>query len=303
MPADQASPAWQLFYGFLGILSGIAHEVPELAGPGLVALEVEAAYPDVPPGVIPEFEDGPIGARLRQSLPAVLRQEVPELRSVIDRGRGGGIGVAAKFLRESAEDATNAELLKFINYEDGPPPSPASPVTEAPASPQTEAQPAADPRPRFLDALLATVPKDATYEEQAAQREDLKHAFNRRFAAEHGEALKAEMLRRGADARTYEDKLELVRWANEELRRFGLAFSSAKTGVGILAASPAVIEGRFTLKSKAKGEDAKIEYLNIKDIEELVQAITVVEAPPRREALAERIERQGAPRERGRRGR
>jgi hypothetical protein len=149
-----------------------------------------------------------------------------------------------------------------------------------------------DQRPAFLDALLATVPKDTSYEDQAQQREELRHSFNQKFAASHGEALKAEMLRRGKTAKTPDDKLELARWANGEIRRFGLAFSTAKTGLGILTADKAVLEGRFIVKGKAKDEDDKTPYFHTKDITELVETIAVVEAPPRREALSERIERE-----------
>jgi len=159
-----------------------------------------------------------------------------------------------------------------------------------------------DPLSKQLNALIESVPADAPYEEQARQREALKHAFNQELATSHGEALKAEMVRRGADCKAYDDKLEIVRWANGELRRFGLALSTPKTGVGILTADRAVLEGRFVVKGKAKDKDNKTSYFYTKDVAELVENISVVDAPPRREGLAERIEREAETPPRNRRG-
>jgi hypothetical protein len=50
---------------------------------------------------------------------------------------------------------------------------------------------------------------------------------------------------------TYEDKKALVRWANAELRRFGLAFKCPKTGrPGLLLGNPSRVPevGRFQLE-------------------------------------------------------
>lgn len=131
----------------------------------------------------------------------------------------------------------------------------------------------------------------------------MKQAIDRQFAADHGEALKAEMLRRGTGATTHEDKLEVARWFNGKLRRFGLAVSTPKTGVGILAAAEGGRggAGRFQLKAKIKDEDDRFPIFTAADAAELVDNISIVVAPPRRESLAERVEKgSGTPTERRR---
>ena len=162
--------------------------------------------------------------------------------------------------------------------------------------------PESDKTPKPIDALRKAVPTEAPYEETVRLLEGEKRDFNERFAARYGEALKAEMLRRGEQSTVYDDKLSLARWVNGELRRFGVSLSSAKTGVGIFSASNAVVEGRFVLKGKAKDEDDKTPYYYNKDIAEFLNQIEIVMTPARRESLAERIAREAENRPKNRRG-
>ena len=83
----------------------------------------------------------------------------------------------------------------------------------------------------YLDALLATVPKGAPYEVQATRLEGLISDVRQQAAARLLPALKDEMQRRPHV--TYEQKIELVRWVNAELRRFDLAISVAKDRLSI----------------------------------------------------------------------
>jgi CheY-like chemotaxis protein len=195
--------------------------------------------------------------------------KIPALERVIDRVLG--VGEARKPIRGDFTPSPYGDIDCLV---------PSQPID----STETESI--------LIDDLLASIPKNAPYAEQAQRLEVLKDAFNRGFAIRHGEVLKEEMSRRGKAATGYEAKLELVRWANGEIRRFGLAFSSAKTGVGILSVDQGILEGRFKLKGKVKDDDEKSSTLYAKETTELVNHLSVVEAPQRREALSERITRE-----------
>ena len=70
------------------------------------------------------------------------------------------------------------EYIEIFTNRDMPPTPPENPPSSK------------DPRMEVLDALLATVPENAPYEEQAQRSEALKQAFNQKFAATQGEAIR-----------------------------------------------------------------------------------------------------------------
>jgi len=141
-------------------------------------------------------------------------------------------------------------------------------------------------RPDFLAALLATVPANAAYEEQAAQLEGLKHEVNGRIRDRVDAIIRDRLKAETAD--TYAQKLEITRWLNAELRRFDLSITSEKVGgAASLAADPGGKgrEGRFQVKGKAKGENGKFAYFTTQSLSELLANVEIVDAH-RREALA-----------------
>ena len=264
----QDTPAWQLFYSFSGILSGIAHEIPGIMATGFVAFEVEAAYLDAPPGVIPEFEEGPLGVLLRQELPAVIEQESRELRTVIDidQGTRRRIKVAAKFLRIADLSVNNDILLKFISFD------PELPV------PSLEDK---------LKELTQGLPED--YDGRAAALTEFNHACGRHLADQLAPALNAKV--HGMPHATYEEKKALAKWVNDELRRFDLAIKCPKTGQpSLLLAGPGnhPEAGRFILEHKTS-DGKRVRPVN----SPVLPHLELMEANPRREALQEWRDRVG----------
>ena len=157
-------------------------------------------------------------------------------------------------------------------------------------------------RSALLDALLATVPEDAPYKEQAGQLEGLKVAANKQIDDRLSKLLRDEMERRGRDAKSYATKLNLVRWFNAELLRFNLAIYSPKLGGhATLSADEAGRggEGRFKLKVKGSPErkEEMPSTLNTQSMSELLENIELTEAPQRREAFRELVKeaRQQSP--------
>jgi hypothetical protein len=92
---------------------------------------------------------------------------------------------------------------------------------KAPKGPTAHGEPDAEQRLQSLDALLASVAKDAIYEAKAEKIEQLTHEFSRRIAAALGLALNAAAQAMPCDI--YEEKKALARWVNKDLRRFDLA--------------------------------------------------------------------------------
>jgi len=156
-------------------------------------------------------------------------------------------------------------------------------------------------RAEHLDAAMATVPKDAAYDEQASQIEGLIGSVRQRAAARLLPALKDEMRERDHD--TYDQKVELVRWVKAELRRFDLAIKHPKTG------QPATLNtkpgndpdiGSFELASRdAAGRE---KTFTTPDLDTLLDKLELMDAPPRREALAEWNEKVGRQRGGAKRG-
>jgi hypothetical protein len=83
---------------------------------------------------------------------------------------------------------------------------------------------------------MATVPKDAPYEEKAEQLAGLSHEVRQRIAAELAPALNSRIQKMPHD--TYEKKKELARWVNDQLEPLGLAVQCPKTGL------PAKLRGK-----------------------------------------------------------
>ena len=116
---EQDSPAWQLFYNFLEILSGISHEVPEMAESGLLTFEIEAGYRNAPPGVIPDDEVGPLGGLLKQNLLGVIREESTDVRPIIEESpsKQGLLKIAAKFCGDPGVISSVVEALQEIDVD------------------------------------------------------------------------------------------------------------------------------------------------------------------------------------------
>lgn len=149
-----------------------------------------------------------------------------------------------------------------------------------------------DKRPEYLAALLATVPQTADYTEQARIFEELSHGFRLEMASRLQSAMIAHIQAMPHD--THEEKRAIVKWANEELRRFDLAIKSPKSDRTAtlntdLGNHPE--EGRFRLMSV--GDGGKRETFSTPKLSELLENLHLVEATPRREPLAEWHEKVG----------
>lgn len=263
LPATgQDSPAWQVSYQFLGIFDAIAPGLAELGEVGIVAFEVELADPDAPPGVIPEFEDGPIGGLLRERLPAIIRQGSAELRKIIDApiGRRGRMTVAAKFLVYHDDHDKFESIVNFVNNLDSFPPLLAEPVTEEPthSSPDpANDQADADPRSQLIDALLATLPVGG--EERLDSLASLIDTFRLATARPLQDALNSYLgeiaqnqkgsgpiASRSEDRLSLEEKQHIVDIINNNLDRLGLAITY-KQSACYLACTGGTSKGRFLL--------------------------------------------------------
>lgn len=141
-------------------------------------------------------------------------------------------------------------------------------------------------RSELLAALLATVSKGAAYEQQAAQLEGLIGGVRQQAAAHLLPALKDEMRRR--DHATYDQKVELVAWVNTELRRFGMAIKHPKTGeAAILKPSPGNHPDVGSFELGGKDTEGRRTTFTTPDLDTLLGKLELMDAPPRREALAE----------------
>jgi hypothetical protein len=143
-----------------------------------------------------------------------------------------------------------------------------------------------------LDSAIETVPKNASYDEQATQIEGLIGGVRQRAAARLLPPLKEEMRRRPHN--TYDQKIEMVAWVNAELRRFNLAIKHPKTGL------PATFKpkpgndpeiGCFQLSSE--DADGKEKTFTTPDLATLLDKLELIDAAARREALSEWREKVG----------
>lgn len=129
------------------------------------------------------------------------------------------------------------------------------------------------------------------YEQQANVLEEQLHRFRQSLAQELAPTLNARM--QATPHGTYEEKKDLAKWVNEELRRFDLAIKCPKTGqpsILLVGTGNHPEIGRFEIEHR-NSEGKRVRAVctpKLLDIE-------LMEANPRREALKEwreRIEQQ-----------
>jgi hypothetical protein len=238
LPSAMSDASEGLASRFFDVFLAISQDMPDPKEPGVLAFDIEATYLDAPPGVImPENEEGPLIHLLRENLPAILGEESPESRTVIDRGQNEQwrVKAAAKLLRDSDEKVINI----FLNNIDD----------------SLARMPEDAPRSERLDAAIATVPKDAPYEELAREAARESHAFRQQLAERLAPALNARM--REMPHETLEQKQALAEWVNEQLEPLGLAIRDPKTGLpgklkGLPGNWPGV--GRFAFEVYSDGK-------------------------------------------------
>lgn len=155
--------------------------------------------------------------------------------------------------------------------------------------PPPESQPKKPIRPEgtraeYLDRLLATVPTDVPYEEQAEEGAKVSHAFRQRLAERLGPELNKRL--RGTDEiagiphNTLDEKKELARWVNDQLEPLGLAVQCPNTGLpaklrGTKGNWPGV--GTFCYQIYRDGKPEKTAYAD--ELPEL----TLIDATPPKE--------------------
>lgn len=136
---------------------------------------------------------------------------------------------------------------------------------------------------------LAEIPHLSGYANDAQTLVELNHSFRREMAARLQPAFNAHI--QAMPHGTYEEKKALARWVNEELRRFDLAVKCPKTGQpSLIHAGPGNHPeiGRFQLEHKT-AEGKNVRSVNTPEL----PYIELMEAAPRREALAEWREKVG----------
>lgn len=148
---------------------------------------------------------------------------------------------------------------------------------------------------RHLDAILASLPKDAPYEIKAEMLAGLSHEVRQRIAAELAPALNIKA--QAMPHHTYDEKKELARWVNDQLRRFDLAIKCPKTGQPSLLLvmtgdHPEI--GRFVIEHKTP-EGKRVRPVTSTKLPQL----ELMEAAPRRESLLE-LRDKVVPQRRGR---
>jgi hypothetical protein len=148
---------------------------------------------------------------------------------------------------------------------------------------------------RHLDAILASLPKDAPYEMKAEKLAGLSHEVRQRIAAELAPALNIKA--QAMPHHTYDEKKELARWVNDQLRRFDLAIKCPKTGQPSLLLvmtgdHPEI--GRFVIEHKTP-EGKRVRPVTSTKLPHL----ELMEAAPRRESLLE-LRDKAVPKRRGR---
>lgn len=126
-------------------------------------------------------------------------------------------------------------------------------------------------------------PKRETFEEQAERLERRSHEFRQQLAAELTPTLNAKI--QAMPHETYEEKKNLAKWVNEELRRFDLAIKCPKTGEpSILLADVGNKPefGRFIIEHK-NDDGKRVRSFTSAELPHL----ELIEANPRREAIVE----------------
>jgi sRNA-binding carbon storage regulator CsrA len=205
------------------------------------------------------FKNSPAVAAL-SALEAVLRQNPDSaFRAVLTVAITAIAG--KKYLDESLKKINNSK------YQDQLPESP------KPVPPKLE----------NVNALFADLPEG--YDSLASDVDAINQAYRRELAMRLTPAFKAKI--QEMPSATYEEKKDLVQWVNTELRRFGLAIKSPKTGRAATLRTDGgnhPEEGRFRLASE--GEDGKKESFSTPRLSEFLDHFVLMDAPPRREGLA-----------------
>jgi hypothetical protein len=208
---------------------------------------------------------GPAAGRAGEEIFQLVKKDGPESKEAVDALR-------------SILKLVNIDKNTIIGYDDYQ-----SFLKHLSASNRLPETPEDEKRPEFLAAILGAAPKGAGYAELAQNLEGLNHDFRREMAARLEPALNAHVQAMPHD--TYDEKRILVKWVNDELRRFDLAVKCPKTGSsGLLHADPGNHPeiGRFQIE--IKGDDGKRRRtVNSPELFHL----ELMNAPPRREALAE----------------
>ena len=254
--AEQDGPPGQLFYNFLAILSDIAHEVAEMAEPGLLAFDVEVAFLNAMPGEIPLDEAGPLGGLLRGKLPAVIREAKPEPQTIIDESLSRKrVKIAAIFFNGSnvyykINDISNSILYKEdINN---------------------------GQRGHGGPALVT----DDGYIQLTRQLEERNHSFRQQLATDLAPALNAHI--HAMPQETLDQKKELARWVNEEVQRFGLAVQCPNTGLpaklrGVTGSNHWPDTGRYCCEVYREGKQKKTAYWDT------APELTLIDATPHKD--------------------
>ena len=245
---DRNSPEWQLFYNLLGIFTGVSHEIPEALEHGILAFEVEAGYADMPPGVIPDIDYGPLGGMFRQKLPIVIREQKDDFRTILDESTiTRRMKIAVKFLRQSTTSDTNLEAIALLILKKQGPGGPVPLV-------------------------------DEKYLQFARQLQARSHNFRQQLAMELAPELNACIQK--MPYATLEQKKEVARFVNESLECLGLAAECPKTGQPAKlrgATGNKVGVGTFYFEVYIDGKREKTSYS-----EELPQ-LTIIDATPPKE--------------------
>lgn len=171
-------------------------------------------------------------------------------------------------------------------------------MPESPTSQESSPTKHGSSRLELLDALMKTVPADLNYEQQIQEFKSLSESFRQKIASNVLPALKREI--ESKTISTIENKKDLVKWVNSELRPLGLSIRHPKTGLpATFVADPGnhPETGRFQLRSEGK-------TFSTPDISTLLDNLELMEAPQREEGLAkwaDRVEKPSASVHSGRR--
>jgi carbon storage regulator CsrA len=211
------------------------------------------------------------------ALQAALRQEEdPSLRAVF-----------AKAIRSIAGKPFLANLLKSIKRK------------EIKANEQSTSVAEVPPKEETVKALFTDLSGER--DSRVSELEAVNQAYRQELAKQVASALKAKI--EVMPHATHDDKKALVKWVNEELRRFNLAIKSPKFGRPATLTTDAgnnPDEGRFRLVSES--EDRKRQTYSTPNLSDLLANFELMEAPTRRESLAELHDRAARPRGEARRG-
>lgn len=206
----------------------------------------------------------------------------PLIFQVVKRGKRKLPIVAAHALK-AIFDLLHVDIKAIINYDDYQ-----SFLKHCTASsPLTDIlDPDAPKRPKFLADILSAGSQPGGYLVLAKALEESSHAFRSELASRLEPALKDHVQAMPHD--TYDEKKTLVKWVNDELRRFDLAIKSPKTG---RAASLVVKTGNDPeagiFQVRGSDDSGKEQTFSTPNLSLLLEQVQFVESPPRRESLAE----------------